>query len=275
MGRISQTFERLQNVHERALIPYVTAGDPNLEVTKTLIREMVRRGGDIVEIGVPFSDPLADGPIIQRASQRALQGGTTLRKILRTVRQLRQDVDIPLVLMTYYNPVFRYGEEAFVAEALDAGIDGIIVPDLPPEEGQRLMELTADTALDLIFLAAPTSTSARLALISEVSSGFIYYVSRLGTTGVRDQLADDLRLMLERLRAATSKPIAVGFGVSTPEHVRLVAEWADGVVVASAILQMLENLRDREDQLEHVGDFVAALKAATRVPPAELRLPAS
>jgi tryptophan synthase alpha chain len=177
--------------------------------------------------------------------------------------------------MTYYNPVFRYGEEAFVAEALDAGIDGIIVPDLPPEEGQRLMELTADTALDLIFLAAPTSTSARLALISEVSSGFIYYVSRLGTTGVRDQLADDLRLMLERLRAATSKPIAVGFGVSTPEHVRLVAEWADGVVVASAILQMLENLRDREDQLEHVGDFVAALKAATRVPPAELRLPAS
>jgi tryptophan synthase alpha chain len=275
MGRISQTFERLQNVHERALIPYVIAGDPDLEVTKTLVREMVRRGGDIVEIGVPFSDPLADGPIIQRASQRALQGGTTLRKILRTVRQLRQDVDLPLVLMTYYNPVFRYGEEAFVAEALDAGIDGIIVPDLPPEEAQRLMALTADTALDLIFLAAPTSSSARLALISEVSSGFIYYVSRMGTTGVRDQLADDLRLMLERLRAATSKPIAVGFGVSTPEHVRLVAECADGVVVASAILQMLENLRDREDQLEHVGDFVAALKAATRVPPAELRLPAS
>jgi tryptophan synthase alpha chain len=275
MGRISQTFERLQNVHERALIPYVTAGDPNLEVTKTLIREMVRRGGDIVEIGVPFSDPLADGPIIQRASQRALQGGTTLRKILRSVRDLRRDVDVPLVLMTYYNPVFRYGEEAFVTDALEAGVDGIIVPDLPPEEAQRLMALTADTALDLIFLAAPTSTSARLALIAEASRGFIYYVSRLGTTGVRDQLADDLRLMLERLRAATSKPIAVGFGVSRPEHVRLVAEWADGVVVASAILQMLENLRDREDQLEHVGDFVAALKAATRVPPAELRLPAS
>jgi tryptophan synthase alpha chain len=275
MGRISQTFERLQHVHERALIPYVTAGDPDLEATKTLVREMVRRGGDIVEIGVPFSDPLADGPIVQRASQRALQGGTTLRKILRSVRDLRRDVDVPLVLMTYYNPVFRYGEEAFVADALEAGVDGIIVPDLPPEEAQRLMALTADTALDLIFLAAPTSTSARLALIAEASRGFIYYVSRLGTTGVRDRLADDLRMMLERLRAATSKPIAVGFGVSTPEHVRLVAEWADGVVVASAILQMLEDLRDREDQLEHVGDFVAALKAATRVPPAELRLPAS
>ena len=275
MGRISQTFERLQKTHERALIPYVTAGDPDLEMTKRLVREMIRRGGDIIEIGVPFSDPLADGPIIQRASQRALQGGTTLRKILRTVSELRHDVDVPLVLMTYYNPVFRYGEEAFVADALDAGVDGIIVPDLPPEEAQTLMDLTADTPLDMIFLAAPTSTSARLALISEASRGFIYYVSRLGTTGVRDQLADDLRMMLEKVRASTSKPITVGFGVSTPEHVRLVAELADGVVVASAILKLLEDLGDREDSLEHVGDFVAALKAATRLAPVELHLPAS
>jgi tryptophan synthase alpha chain len=275
MSRISQTFERLQQIHERALIPYVTAGDPDLEMTKRLVREMVRRGGDIVEIGVPFSDPLADGPIIQRASQRALQHGTTLRKILRTVSELRQDVDVPLVLLTYYNPVLRYGEEAFVADALDAGVDGIIVPDLPPEEGQSLMELTTDTPLEMIFLAAPTSTSARLALISEASRGFIYYVSRLGTTGVRESLADDLRMMLERLRSSTSKPIAVGFGVSTPDHVRLVAELADGVVVASAILKLMEDLGDRADRLEHVGDFVAALKTATRIPPVELRLPVS
>ena len=275
MSRISQTFEHLQKVHERALIPYVTAGDPDLEMTKRLVREMVRRGGDIIEIGVPFSDPLADGPIIQRASQRALQGGTTLRTILRSVSELRHDVDVPLVLMTYYNPVFRYGEEAFVADALDAGVDGIIVPDLPPEEGQSLMDLTTDTPLEMIFLAAPTSTSARLALISEASRGFIYYVSRLGTTGIRDQLADDLRVMLEQLRSATAKPVAVGFGVSTPEHVRLVADLADGVVVASAILKLMEDLGDRTDRLDHVGDFVAALKAATRVPPAELRLPAS
>jgi tryptophan synthase alpha chain len=275
MSRISQTFEHLQKTHERALIPYVTAGDPDLEMTKRLVREMVRRGGDIIEIGVPFSDPLADGPIIQRASQRALQGGTTLRKILQTVSELRHDVDVPLVLMTYYNPVLHYGEEAFVADALDAGVDGIIVPDLPPEEGQSLMELTTDTPLEMIFLAAPTSTSARLALISEASRGFIYYVSRLGTTGVRDQLADDWRIMLEKVRASTSKPIAVGFGVSTPEHVRLVADLADGVVVASAILKLMEDLEDRTDRLDHVGDFVAALKAATRVPPAELRLPAS
>jgi tryptophan synthase alpha chain len=275
MSRISQTFEYLQKTHERALIPYVTAGDPDLEMTKRLVREMVRRGADIIEIGVPFSDPLADGPIIQRASQRALQGGTTLRKILQTVSELRHEVDVPLVLMTYYNPVFRYGEEAFVADALDAGVDGLIVPDLPPEEGQSLMELTTDTPLEMIFLAAPTSTSARLALISEASRGFIYYVSRLGTTGVRDQLADDLRIMLEKVRASTSKPIAVGFGVSTPEHVRLVADLADGVVVASAILKLMEDLEDRTDRLDHVGDFVAALKAATRVPPAELRLPAS
>jgi tryptophan synthase alpha chain len=275
MSRISQTFEYLQKTHERALIPYVMAGDPDLEMTKRLVREMVRRGGDIIEIGVPFSDPLADGPIIQRASQRALQAGTTLRKILRSVSELRHDIDVPLVLMTYYNPVFRYGEEAFVADVLDAGVDGIIVPDLPPEEGQSLMELTTDTPLDMIFLAAPTSTSARLALISEASQGFIYYVSRLGTTGVRDQLAGDLRMMLEKVRASTSKPIAVGVGVSTPEHVRLVAELADGVVVGSAILKLIEDLEDRTDHLEHVGDFVAALKAATRVPPAELRLPAS
>jgi tryptophan synthase alpha chain len=275
MGRIGQTFERLQKTHERALIPYVTAGDPDLEMTKTLVREMVRWGGDLIEIGVPFSDPLADGPIIQRASQRALQGGTTLRKILRLVRELRRDVNAPLILLTYYNPVLRYGEEAFVADALDAGVDGIIVPDLPPEEAQTLMNLTVDTALDMIFLAAPTSTSARLATISEASRGFIYYVSRLGTTGVRDRLADDLRMMVEKVRASTAKPIAVGFGVSLPEHVRLVAEIADGVVVASAILKLIEDLQDRDDVLEQVGDFVTALKAATRLAPVEPPLPAS
>jgi len=275
MGRIGQTFERLQKVHERALIPYVTAGDPDLEMTKTLIREMVRRGGDLIEIGVPFSDPLADGPIIQRASQRALRAGTTLRKILATVSELRRDVDVPLILMTYYNPVFRYGEEAFVADALDAGVDGLIVPDLPPEEAQTLLDLSADTPLDLIFLAAPTSTAARLAMVSEASRGFIYYVSRLGTTGVREQLAEDLRMMLENVRASTSQPIAVGFGVSTPEHVQLVAELADGVVVASAILKLLEDLGGQEDRLDHVGEFVAALKAGTRLAPIEPKPPAS
>jgi tryptophan synthase alpha chain len=275
MGRIGLTFERLQHTHEQALIPYVTAGDPHVAMTKTLVREMVRRGGDLIEIGVPFSDPLADGPIIQRASQRALQGGTTLWAILRLVSELRCDVEVPLILMTYYNPVFRYGEEAFVADALDAGVDGIIVPDLPPEEAQTLIELTADTPLDLIFLAAPTSTSARLAMISEASRGFIYYVSRLGTTGIRDRLADDLRLMLEKVRASTSKPIAVGVGVSTPEHVRLVAEMADGVVVGSAIVKLMEDLQGRDDLVEQVGDFVAALKAATRRTPVEPQLPAS
>jgi tryptophan synthase alpha chain len=275
MGRISQTFERLRRAHERALIPYVTAGDPDLEVTKALVREMVRRGGDLIEIGVPFSDPLADGPIIQRASQRALRGGTTLRKILGLVHELRRDVDAPLILMTYYNPIFRYGEEAFVAEALDAGVDGVIVPDLPPEEAQTLADLTADTPLDMIFLAAPTSTATRLTRISEASQGFIYYLSRLGTTGVRDRLADDLRSGLEQVRASTAKPIAVGIGVSTPEHVRLVAEMADGVVVGSAIVKLIEDLQGRDDGLHRVGDFIAALKAETRAVPVEPQLPAS
>ena len=275
MGRISQTFERLRRTHERALIPYVTAGDPDLAMTKALIWEMVRRGGDLIEIGVPFSDPLADGPIIQRASQRALQGGATLRKILGVVHELRRDVDAPLILMTYYNPIFRYGEQAFVADALDAGVDGIIVPDLPPEEAQTLADLTADTPLDLVFLAAPTSTATRLAWISEASQGFIYYVSRLGTTGVRDRLADDLRGRLEQVRAGTTKPIAVGIGVSTPEHVRLVAEMADGVVVGSAIVKLIEDLLGRDDGVDRVGDFIAALKAETRAVLVEPRAPAS
>jgi tryptophan synthase alpha chain len=224
---------------------------------------------------VPFSDPLADGPIIQRASLRALQGGATLRKILGAVHELRGEIDAPLILMTYYNPIFRYGEEAFVADALDAGVDGVIIPDLPPEEAQALADLTADTPLDMIFLAAPTSTVTRLARISEVSQGFIYYISRLGTTGVRDRLADDLRSGFEQVRASTTKPIAVGIGVSTPEHVRLVAEMADGVVVGSAIVKLIEDLQGRDDRLHRVGDFIAALKAETRAVPVEPQLPAS
>jgi tryptophan synthase alpha chain len=267
MGRISRTFERLRQRHERALIPYVTAGDPDLETTKTLVREMVRHGGDMIEIGVPFSDPLADGPIVQRASQRALQAGTTVPRILHMVHELRPDIDAPLILMSYYNPIYRYGEAAFVRDALAAGVDGVIVPDLPPEEAQTLRDLTAGTALDMIFLAAPTSTPARLALIAEASQGFIYYVSRLGTTGVRAQLSDDLQEMLSRLRRTTAKPLTVGFGVSTPEHVRLVAEMADGVVVASAILKLLEEIPDPHDKLTQMADFIAALKAATRLVP--------
>jgi tryptophan synthase alpha chain len=242
------------------------AGDPELGTTKALVREMVRRGGDLIEIGVPFSDPLADGPIIQRASQRALQAGTTLRKILHLVSELRPDVEAPLVLMSHYNPIFRYGEAAFVADAVAAGVDGLIIPDLPPEEAQSLIGLTAGTPLDLVFLVAPTSTPERMALITEVSQGFVYYVSRLGTTGMRPQLSDDLRSMLEQLRATTTNPIAVGFGVSTPEQVHLVAEMADGVAVGSAIVNLMEDFPDRAEVLARVGDFVAALKAATRQP---------
>jgi tryptophan synthase alpha chain len=275
MGRITKTFERLRRAHERALIPYVTAGDPDLALTRALVLEMARRGGDLIELGVPFSDPLADGPIIQRASQRALAGGTTPRKILGLVHALRAETDVPLILMTYYNPVFRYGERAFVADAIAAGVDGLIVPDLPPEEAQTLIRLSRGTPLDLIFLMAPTTTPARMALIAEATQGFVYYVSRLGITGVRDRLADDLALRLAQVRASTSQPVAVGFGVSTPEHVRLVGEAADGVVVGSAIVKLMEEAQGREDLLEQVGAFVAALKAATRPTPIEARPPAS
>ncbi|MGH8059906.1 MAG: tryptophan synthase subunit alpha [Candidatus Entotheonellia bacterium] len=275
MGRIGQTFARLRHAHERALIPYITAGDPDLDMTKALVLEIARRGGDLIELGVPFSDPLADGPIIQRASQRALQGGTTLRKIISLVGELRRETDVPLILMTYYNPVFQYGEAPFVADAIAAGVDGVIVLDLPPEEAQTLIQLTDGSPLDLIFLMAPTSTQARLSLIADVSQGFIYYVSRLGITGVRDRLADDLASRLEQVRASTSKPVAVGFGVSTPEHVRLASECADGVFVGSAIVQLMEAAPAREACLAQVGEFVQALKAATRPIPLELRPHAS
>lgn len=275
MGRIGQTFERLRHTRERALIPYITAGDPDLATTKALVLEMVRHGGDLIELGVPFSDPLADGPIIQRASQRALQGGTTLRKILQMVHELRRETDVPLILMTYYNPIFRYGEEAFIAGALAAGVDGLIVPDLPPEEAQTLSALTRGTSLDLIFLMAPTSTPARMALIADASEGFIYYVSRLGITGVRERLADDLARMLAQVRATTAKPVALGFGVSNPDHVRLAAELVDGVVVGSAIVKLMEEAQGREAMLSQVGAFVEALKAATRPPPVEPPRPTS
>jgi tryptophan synthase alpha chain len=268
MNRIDARFDALRGVGETALMPYLTAGDPDLQTTRALIVEFERRGADAIEIGVPFSDPLADGMTIQRASQRALLQGATLGRILDMVGSLRAACRLPLVLMSYANPILHFGYRRFAKEAAAAGVDGLIVPDVPPEEASDLIAATADHGLHMIFLLAPTSSQDRIRRVTAASQGFVYYVSLRGVTGARAQLSTDLEASLRRIREHTDKPIAVGFGISTPDHVRMVTTIADGAIVGSAIVAMLEREAGRPDLVEHAGEFVAALKAATRAPAA-------
>lgn len=263
MNRIDERFRLLREKGDRALMPYLTAGDPDLATTRALILEFEKRGADLIELGVPFSDPLADGVTIQRASQRSLSSGTTLPRILEMVGELRADCRLPLLLMSYVNPIFHFGCARFAKEAAAAGVDGLIVPDLPPEEAAELIEATAAHNLHTVFLIAPTSPQSRVRTIAAASKGFIYYVSLRGVTGVRSRLSEDLEANLRMIRAETDLPLAVGFGVSTPEQVRLVSRVADGVIVGSAIVSLLEQTAGQPDQLERAGDFVASLKAAT------------
>jgi len=262
VNRIEACFARLRGAGRRALIPYVTAGDPSLDVTGRLVIEMARRGADIVELGVPFSDPLADGPTIQRASQRALQGKTTLRGILALVRDLRNHTEIPLVLMTYYNPIFAYGEEDFLTHAREVGVDGVIVPDLPPDEGSTFYDRAAAAGIDAILLVAPTSPQARIRMIAERSRGFLYYVSLTGVTGSRDRLAADLDEKLALIRSLTKKPVAVGFGISTPAQAAAAARLADAVIVGSALIDRWEKAGPDAEGVRAIGDFIASLRAA-------------
>ena len=262
MSRIDDLFVRLREAGRRALIPYVTAGDPSLEVTGRLVLALAERGADLIELGVPFSDPLADGPTIQRASQRALQGKTTLRGILALVRDLRPKTAIPLVLMTYYNPIHAYGEEKFLEHAKEVGVDGVIVPDLPPDEGGPFLDRAEKAGIDAILLVAPTSPDERVRMIAARSRGFIYYVSLTGVTGSRDRLAADLAAKLDHLRALTDRPIAVGFGISTPEQAALAARHADGVIVGSALIDVWERAGPGPEGIRAVGDFIARLRAA-------------
>jgi tryptophan synthase alpha chain len=261
MQRIEQTFARLRAARRAALIPYLTAGDPNLEATEALVPVAEAAGADLLELGVPFSDPLADGATIQRASQRALAQGVTLRKILHLVARLRRSTELPLILMTYYNPVLRAGPAGFAAEAAAAGVDGVIVPDLPPEEAGALREAARAAGVAPIFLAAPTSTDARLRLICGASEGYIYYVSLRGVTGARAALPADLASQIARLRARTTKPIAVGFGISTPAQARAVAGVADGVIVGSALVGLIERSSRGEGLPSTVSGFLRELRA--------------
>ena len=263
-SRLDVTFAALRARHERALVAYFTAGDPSLALTRKLVVEAARRGADVIELGIPFSDPLADGPVIQRATQRALAAGVTLPRVLELVREMRGEVSAPLVFLTYYNPILAFGLKAFCQTSVEAGIDGVIVADLPPEESGPLRAEAMAAGLDLVHLVAPTSTPERMRMIARASEGFIYLVSLTGVTGERTALAPELAQQLRALRAVTTKPVCVGFGIGTPEQAALVGQAADGVIVGSAIVRLVEQHVASRELLPRVGDFIAGLKAPLR-----------
>jgi len=261
MSRIKNTFSRLKKKNETALIPYIMAGDPDLAVTKQLILALEKAGADIIELGAPFSDPLADGPTIQKAAIRSLRNNTSIADVLGLVAEVRTESKIPLILMTYYNLIFHYGEERFVRDAVAAGLDGIILPDLPPEEAGTLAPLAKKGGLDMIFLLAPTSTDERIKLVTKLSQGFVYYVSLTGVTGARTGLQQSIQESLQRIKTMTDKPVAVGFGISTPDQAAQVAQWgADGVIVGSALVKVIEENGGSADLVEKSAAFVKALK---------------
>jgi tryptophan synthase alpha chain len=245
-SRISRKFAELKSRNGRAFISYIMAGHPNLRRTVELIGILEECGADIIELGVPFSDPLADGPTIQKAAQEALLEGVTVGRVLELVSDLRKNTQIPIVLMTYYNLIFRYGEERFMQDAPAAGVDGLIVPDLPPEEAGELIRRARTKAFDTIFLLAPTSTEERIKRISRASSGFIYYVSITGITGAKLSMDPAIESHISRIRSVSKKPVAVGFGISTPEEAATVSRFADGVIIGSAIVK---RAGDPDDEL--------------------------
>ncbi|MCU0240981.1 MAG: tryptophan synthase subunit alpha [Vicinamibacteria bacterium] len=244
MTRIGDRFTRLHECGRKGFIAFLTAGDPSLDRTVELARALDAAGVDVLELGVPFSDPLADGPVIQRSSERALARGVTLADVLATARRIRERCEMPLLVFTYFNPLLRYGLPRFVQDARAAQIDGVLVTDLPPEEAEEWLRLARAGELDTVFLAAPTSPADRLRCVAEASRGFVYAVSRTGVTGERQALSDEAGPLVANLRAATREPIALGFGIGAPEQVRAAAAHADAVVVGSALVRFLEDNPD-------------------------------
>lgn len=259
MNRIEKKFKALKRKNKKAFIAFVTAGYPNLATTKRLILEFDKIGVDIVELGVPFSDPLADGPVIQESSQAALRNKVNLQGVLDLVRELRRRTDMPLALMTYYNPVFCFGEENFAKKANAAGVDGLIVPDLPPEEARPLVRLAHKNRLDVISFIAPTTSRLRMRNIAGVSRGFIYYVSLTGVTGPRAELPADMQRHIQEIKTITKKPVCVGFGVSSAAQVKKIFQIADGVIVGSAIINEIRKNLKRKDLVKRVSRFVYGL----------------
>ena len=262
MSKISRTFEKLRSEGRKALIPFITAGYPDINTTEKFIYELEKSGADLIELGVPFSDPMADGPVIQMASERSLANGTNLKTILELVKKVRKRTEIPIILMGYYNPFFIYGLKRISRDAKDAGVDGFLIVDLPPEEAGEMKAQTDRAGLDIIFLLAPTSDEKRINLITKNGTGFIYYVSLTGVTGIRSELDRDIRKQIKKIRRKTRLPIGVGFGISSPAHAKRVAKWADAVVVGSAIIKIVENSSSKKQMVQRVGKFVNDLKKA-------------
>jgi tryptophan synthase alpha chain len=262
VSRIAERFAALRARGRCALVPFLTAGDPDLATTEALVLAIAEAGADAVELGVPFSDPIAEGPTIQRSSERALRSGTSLRRVLELVSSLRPRLEIPIVLMGYANPLVAMGEERFAEAAAAAGVDGAIVVDVPPEESVELRAGLAARGVDAILLAAPTTRPERLAMLARETRGFLYYVSLTGVTGARAELAAGIEEQVRCVRKGSDVPVCVGFGVSRPEHARALARFADGVVVGSALVDRVAEARSREAAVESAGAFVAELAAA-------------
>jgi tryptophan synthase alpha chain len=263
-NRIANRFADLRASGEMGIVAYITAGDPSLDATLEFVLALEEAGTDVIELGVPFSDPLADGPTIQRASERALKSGASLPKILELVCRIRRSSQIPLVLFSYYNPILQMGLETFASAASASGVDGVLATDLSPEESLEYRRILATHHLDTIFLCAPTSTDDRLASIAKCSSGFLYLVSRTGVTGAKDTLPDDLPALLRRVRNFTTLPIAVGFGISLPGHVTLLGGLADAAVVGSSLVAEIEHAKTPQQAAKALRERIATLKQAAR-----------
>ncbi len=261
-ARIAGLFEKFRNTRRKAFIAYLTGGDPSPKHTLSLLRALEEGGADLIELGVPFSDPIADGPVIQRASDRALRAGTKLIDLLELVREFRQTSQTPIILFSYLNPLLRYGFEKLARDAANAGVDGVLLTDLSVEEAAEPVHLLRRAGLDTVFLAAPTSSEGRLKLVAEHSSGFIYLVSRTGVTGEQHALSDSVRPLLSRMRRLTDLPLAVGFGISTVAQVGEVAAVADGVVVGSALVKVIEQNGGKPDLAERLRQFTRHLSSA-------------
>jgi len=264
-GRLADTFARLRQEERAGLVTFITAGDPNLPRSADILRALDRAGADVLEVGVPFSDPLADGPVIQRATERALATGTNLRGVLSMLEGVRRELTAPIVLFSYANPLLKMGIDDFAQRAASVGVDGVLALDLPIEEAGAFRNALAAVGLDTIFLLSPTTTDTRIARAAALGRGFLYGISRLGVTGARDQVASGAREMVGRIRAQTDLPVALGFGISRPEHVAEVGAYADAAVVGSALVSLIAEQRDSPRLIEHVDTYVRSLRSACRV----------
>jgi len=259
MNRIDKKFKELKSRKKKAFLAFIMAGDPSLSITRKLIFELERQGTDIIELGVPFSDPLADGPTIQRSSERALKNRINLNSVFKLVKSVRSKTNIPIVFLMYYNLINHYGLRKFVQRAMAEGVDGVIVPDLPPEESNELRRVAKKNNFAVIHLLAPTSSTRRIKMVADASSGFIYYVSLTGTTGAREDLPKEISSSLRKIKRLTKKPISVGFGISRPEQVRSISKLADGIIVGSAIIKVIERNIGKNGLVKKVGGFVRKL----------------